>query len=90
MGVCDDGRKAGGACDGAAGAAGGSDIRGVELAECCKHTLSNFCFQLTCPGNHCRFCCALSGAASLSALDFHGDHLSHLHQFLSHVKCKCL
>jgi hypothetical protein len=27
----------------------------------------------------CRFCCALS--ASLSALDFHDDHLSQLHQF---------
>ncbi len=29
VGVCDDGDKAGGADDGAAGAAGGGDIRGV-------------------------------------------------------------
>ncbi len=34
-----DGDKARGADDGAAGAAGGGDIRGVQLAECCKHAV---------------------------------------------------
>jgi hypothetical protein len=37
--VCDNGVKAGGADDGAAGGAGGGDIRGVQLAECCKHAV---------------------------------------------------
>jgi hypothetical protein len=32
VGVCDNGQKAGGADDGAAGAAGGGDIRGVQLS----------------------------------------------------------
>ena len=36
VGVCDDGDKAGEADDGAAGAAGGGDIRRVQLAECCS------------------------------------------------------
>ncbi len=39
MVVCDSGVKAGGADEGAAGGAGGGDIRGVQLAECCKHAV---------------------------------------------------
>ena len=37
VGICDDRDKAGGAADGAAGTEGGGDIRGVQLAGCCKH-----------------------------------------------------
>ncbi len=39
VGICDDGDKAREADDGAAGAAGGGDIRGVQLAGYCKHTV---------------------------------------------------
>jgi hypothetical protein len=39
VGVCDDGDKAGGADDGAAGVAGGGDVRGVQLAGCCKYAV---------------------------------------------------
>ena len=39
MGVCGNGEKARGADDGAAGAAGEGDIRGVQLAECCKQAV---------------------------------------------------
>jgi hypothetical protein len=39
VGVCDDGDKAGGADDGAAGVATGDDIRGVQLAGGCKHAV---------------------------------------------------
>jgi hypothetical protein len=39
VGACDDGDKPGGADDRAAGAAGGGDIRGVQLAGCCKHAV---------------------------------------------------
>ncbi len=41
VGVCDDGDKAGGADDGAAGATGGGNIRAAELADCCKHAVGN-------------------------------------------------
>jgi hypothetical protein len=39
VGVFDDGDKARGTDDGAVGAAGGGDIRGVQLAGCCKHAV---------------------------------------------------
>ncbi len=39
MGVCDDGEKARGMDDGAAGGAVGGDIREVQLAGCCKHAV---------------------------------------------------
>jgi hypothetical protein len=39
VGACDNGDKARGEDDGAAGAAGGSDIRGVQLSGCCKHAV---------------------------------------------------
>jgi hypothetical protein len=45
VGVCDDGDKAGGADDGAAGAAGGGDIRGVHLAAGCKYAVVNVCLM---------------------------------------------
>jgi hypothetical protein len=47
VGVCDDGDKAGGADDGAAGAAGGGDMRRVQLAECCKHAEGNYLLSHT-------------------------------------------
>jgi hypothetical protein len=37
VGECDKGEKAGGACDGAAGAAGGENIRGVRLRTRCEN-----------------------------------------------------
>jgi hypothetical protein len=39
VGVCDHGDKAGGADDGAAGATGGGNIRGVQLARSCNHSV---------------------------------------------------
>ncbi len=39
MGVCDDGEEAEGAADRAAGAVGGGDIMGLQLAGCCKHAV---------------------------------------------------
>jgi hypothetical protein len=48
VGVCDTGEKAGGADDGAAGAAGGGDIRGDQRSRCCKQhskTLADACVQ---------------------------------------------
>ena len=39
MGVCDNGSKAGGVDDGAAGAADGGDVREVQLADYCKHAV---------------------------------------------------
>jgi hypothetical protein len=52
VGVCDDGVKAGGADDEAAGAAGVGDIRGVQLAGCCKHAVGIYYSKMgTKPGD---------------------------------------
>ncbi len=76
VGVCGNGRKARGACDGAAGAAGGGDIRGIQLAECCKQFLLSAHILRKSPVIFAVLCLPV-----LSALDFHDDHLSQLHQF---------
>ena len=86
MGVCDDGDKAGGADDGAAGAAGGGDIRGVQLSGGCKHVVVNLLFCMFCPDLESGFLSSLVSVASrLDSQFFAGldsQHLRQVHRFL--------